>query len=103
MEDVRDLATGLIGAQLRLRLPSLSGPELGVGIPLLVTNVPGDILRIFIAPVIEAYNEDGQEFVRLTARAYTEERMALDTAELWYTPFQSLQDELLYQKKILQL
>jgi len=92
-EEMRDLATGLIGAVIRLHLHSASGPEFGSRIPLLVTYVPGDIIRIYVDPEIETYGKllpvpnrrgikKAREHVTLTALSYQGEQLRLDTESL---------------------
>jgi hypothetical protein len=111
-EQVHDLATGLIGALLRLKLHSLSGPQIGSGLPLLVTSVPGDWLRIFFAPVIKPYGDEvefnhdhikkGKEHVRLSSLSYTGELMRFDSKRVWYGPYLDISAELQYQKGVIE-
>lgn len=96
-QDMKDLATGLIGAMLKLSLPSISGPQLGSPIPMIVTHVPGDLLRIFVHPQIK---KDGEHVV-LTAFSYTGEMMTLDTRDLDYVPWEQLVQELIFQDSIM--
>lgn len=93
-EEMKDLATGLIGAMLKLGLHSASGPEFGSRIPLVVTYVPGDVIRIMIDPIMKK----GSKHVKLTAFSYTGERMVVDTSTLWYAPWELLVRELLVQE-----
>ena len=96
------LTTGLVGALLRLKLPSLSGPEIGSPLPIVVTHVPGDLIRIFVDPKIKTYKKEGREFVRLTALAHTGEAMSLDTYYIEeYIPHRALEAQLKYQAKLL--
>lgn len=100
-EDIKDCCTGLAGACVYLNLPSLSAPEIGVGIPLVFTNVGNDWLRFIIEPVMEFYTEKGQQHVMLTALAYTGEMMIVDTTEMEGLNWQALVEELKYQQDIL--
>lgn len=110
-EAMMDLITGLIGAMLKLNLGSLSGPELGSTIPVVVTNVPGDILRILIAPDITPYGpwyqtnnmniKKAREFVKLTALSYRGDLLKLDTRYEKYLNYRGLGEELQYQKQLL--
>lgn len=84
---MQDVTTGLVGAMIKLRLPSLSAPELGIPLPMLATNITGDLLRIIVDPIFETYKEKGQPHIMLTALAYTGEMMILDTGELLYVPY----------------
>lgn len=93
-EEMKDLATGLIGAMLKLDLPSASGPEFGSRIPLVVTYVPGDVIRIMIDPIMKK----GSKHIKLTAFSYTGEQMVVDTSTLWYAPWELLVRELLVQE-----
>lgn len=91
-EAMKDLATGLIGALLRMGLEYISGPEIGSPIPMVVTNVRGDMLRIFIDPYVEGYGPEvacnlprmkkARQHAELTALSYQGEGMYFDTGEL---------------------
>lgn len=106
-EEMMDLATGLIGALLRLKLPSISGPEIGSPIPMVVTYVDGDLLRIFIDPHVEPFGEEiatgikgmkkARQHVELTALSYQGEPMYLNTADLDYANHIGLAIQLQYQ------
>jgi hypothetical protein len=76
---IHDLATGLIGAMLKLELQSLSGPEIGSELPLVVSNVKDDVIRIFISPIVI---EEGQDYIVISALNYEGDRMVLDTREM---------------------
>lgn len=106
-EQMKAVVTGVAGAMLKLGLRSLSGPEIGSSIPVVVTNVPGDVIRIFVDPYVEAYGPEeatqvpyikkAREHVELTALTYTGEGLLLDTAEMGYTNYKDLSVELQYQ------
>ena len=94
LEEMRDLLTGLLGAMFLLDLPSLSGPELGSSMPLVVTEVPGDYIRIFVDPKMKFYNEKGHKFVKLAAFNYSGLAVVLDTREWAFGPHIELEIEL---------
>ena len=108
-EEMMDLATGLIGAMLQLRLDSISGPEIGSKIPIVVTNVDNDIIRILIDPYIDAYGEEvecnlprmkkARKHVELTALSYKGEGIYLNTEDLYYANPIGLAVQLQYHDK----
>ena len=101
-ENMKDLVPGMIGAALRLKLRSISGPEIGSPLPVVATLVPRDLIRILVDPTIVSYKRKGREFVRLDALSYQGELLVLDTADLYYGPFDEVTKELLYQKSVLE-
>lgn len=96
-EDMKDLATGLIGAMLKLKLPSLSGPELGSDIPLVVLYIPGDLIRILVDPHIKKE----QYSYRVTALSYTGEFMLLDTSDVMCEDIGAMEANLEYHADLL--
>lgn len=110
-EDMLDVATGVIGAMLKLGLASLSGPEVGSPIPFVACNVPGDVVRLFVAPRITPYGEEyetdlpymkkAREHVKLVALSYQGDLLRLDTKKLDYTNHRRLSEELQYQARLL--
>lgn len=110
-EAMLDVATGVVGAMLKLGLASLSGPEIGSPIPFVACNVPGDVVRLFVAPVIVPYGEvldsdapyikKAREHVKLTALSYQGDLLRLDTKKMDYTNHRRLAAELQYQATLL--
>lgn len=93
MEEWHDMATGLIGAMLKLGLPSISSIEIGHRIPAIVTHVPDDFLRIFVDPFVQPFGRrmrKGREFVELTALSYQGEPVYMNTEELWHVNYRDL-------------
>lgn len=99
-EWVKDVTTGLVGALIKLRLPSLSAPEMGLPLPMFATNVENDLLRIVVDPIFQPLKEKGQRHYLITALAYTGEMMVLDTTELHYLNYVGLVQELHHQYKL---
>jgi len=99
-EWVQDTTTGLVGAVLQLRLPSLSAPEIGIPLPMLVTYPPGDIIRIIIDPSFFPHKEKGQDHMLISALAYTGELLVLDTAKIRADQRENLLPELIYQHEL---
>ncbi len=101
IEDMKDLLTGVLGAVLELGLPSASGPEFGSDIPLVVTAVKGDYIRIFVGPEMKFYTEKGRKFVKLTAFNYKGLPIVFDTKEWAFGPHVELEQELRKQDTLL--
>jgi len=99
-EWVKDVTTGLVGAMIQLRLPSLSAPEMGIPLPMFATNVENDLLRIVVDPIFQPLKEKGLRHYLVTALAYTGEMMILDTTELHYLNYVGLVAELHYQYEL---
>jgi len=100
LEQAKDITTGLIGALLELDLSSISGPEIGSGLPVVVTHLYPDYIRIFVDPKIESYKEEGREFVRLSAFSYLGDKMMFDTIEWTFGPYKRIGEELLRQDNL---
>ena len=106
-EEMKDLVTGLCGALLKTDLYSLSGPQLGSYLPVVITRGPNDLLRILIDPYIEPYGavletglpyiEKAREHIELTALAYSGEGIVLDTKDIPYVNYRLLSAALQYQ------
>jgi len=104
MEEWKDLATGLIGTLLRLELPSICSFDLGHRIPAVVTNVPDDIIRVFVDPFVEPFGRrlrKGREFVELTALSYLGEPIYMNTKDLWYVNYRDLALEIQKQDRVI--
>ena len=98
IEEVHDLATGLIGALLQLELDSISGPEIGSEIPMVVINVEDDLIRILVDPVII---EEGRNHLTVSALSYVGERLYIDTRTMWTRNPEAFIKEMLKQDQIL--
>jgi hypothetical protein len=103
-EEWKDLATGLVGALLKLGLPSISSPQLGHRLPAIVTYVPDDFLRIMVDPFVEPFGRrlrKGREFVELTALSYQGEPIYMNTKDLWYVNYRDLALEIQKHDRII--
>lgn len=98
LEEIHDLATGLIGALLKLELDSISGPEIGSEIPMVVINVDDDLIRILVDPVII---EEGRNHLTVSALSYVGERLHIDTRTMWSHNPEGFIREMLKQDGIL--
>lgn len=96
-ELIRPACTGLAGACIYLRLPSLSMPEIGLPYPVIFTNVERDLQRFIVDPVFEPCKEKGQDHMMITALAFTGEMMVVDTTDMSYLNWKDLVAELYYQ------
>lgn len=111
-EEMKAVAVGVIGALLKMdKVDSVSGPQVGSRIPIVALKVPGDVIRIYIDPYMEAYGrpvrtgmahiKKAQEHVELTALTYGGDGLLVDTAEMSYTNHRGLAVELQFQDRIL--
>ena len=89
-DEMRYLATGLIGALISIpEIESISGPELGSRIPIVVIYINKDWLRMYIDPVVEVTGKNS-EHRHVTAYTWEGGRTRIDTSELLYAPWQRL-------------
>lgn len=86
--EVRDWVPAMLGYTRRNRIPGLSAPEVGLGKALFVTNVPGDMMRVFINPTIKVYgkriNAERREHVSIHAYNLKDEQFLLSTTKGYY-------------------
>lgn len=104
-EELRELSTGLIGALLKLGLPSICSLELGHRLPVIVTYVPDDLLRVFVDPFVQPFGrklKKGREFVELTALSLQGEPIYMNTQELWYVNYRGLALEVQRHDRLIQ-
>lgn len=99
-EEMEDVATGAVGAALRTGVWSVSGPEVGSRIPIVVCNIPGDLLRIFVDPIITPYKRKARQYVKLAALNYRGDDIKIDTYDMSYTKYEELALELIRQQQL---
>jgi hypothetical protein len=72
-EEVRYLLPGMIGAMLKLDLKSISAPEIGSALPIMVLRYP--VLRIILDPELTEYDT----YVFVHASNYSGDPVLIDT------------------------
>jgi len=91
-EEMRYLATGLIGALISLSsIESISGPELGSRIPLVVLGIQGDWLRIFVDPKVRKKKGGHRD---VTAYSLSNKRIRFYTRDHMFAPWRRIVEEL---------
>ena len=99
-EEMRYLATGLIGALISIsEIESLSGPELGSRIPLVVLAVKGDWLRMYVDPKVDVQGEHRV----VSALSWAGDKMKLITKDLPYAPWRRIVEEVDRQQELLDI
>jgi len=109
-EEMRAACVGIAGALLKLNkegVYSVSGPQVGVRIPIVCTLVPRDIIRIFVDPYVDGYGDvipTGMKHIRkahehstITYFTFRGEASLMYTERMNYTNHTGLAAELQYQ------
>jgi hypothetical protein len=78
VEAMQRFVPGLIGCLLRQELVSISSPQIGESLPVIVTAIPGDYLRIFVDPSMAFHGTD----VDVLCFTYHGEGMYFSTTEV---------------------
>ena len=76
-KEMKVIMPALIGAMLELDLKSISAPQIGSKLPIMVLRYP--VIRILIDPIINTYDKKGQRHVRVLALNYKGDSIVLDT------------------------
>lgn len=85
-EEMKSITPALVGAMLKLDLKSISAPQIGSSLPIIVLRYP--VIRIIVDPIAGKYNtKKGQEHLRVSARNYSGDQFTLDTAKEYHDKF----------------
>jgi peptide deformylase len=87
-EEVREWIPAMLGLARRNKLRGLSAPAVGLGKKMFVTNVEGDMMRVFINPRYHVYskiiNGKRREHISIHALNLKDEQFILNTEDGYY-------------------
>ena len=104
MPEVERIVPGMIGVLLRSDgiIESISAPQIGVPLPVIVTAVDGDYIRIFVDPSILPYRDKkGRQHVLAVGLSLQGDSLLFDTSEVPHRHPEWIAEELIKQDDLI--